>query len=61
MSDDETHQGCTVCNIQISKQNFSIIKITFLFDSLKSSSSGGFPLSNLIHVTLGGVDTNHVF
>jgi hypothetical protein len=29
MSDDETHQGCIFSNIQTSKQNFSIIKITF--------------------------------
>jgi hypothetical protein len=29
MSDDETHQGWIFCNIQISKQNFSIIKMTF--------------------------------
>jgi hypothetical protein len=43
----ETHQGCIFCNIQISKQIFSIIKITFLFDSLKSSSLGGLPLLNL--------------
>jgi hypothetical protein len=40
MSDCETHQGCIFCNIQISKQNSSIIKMTFLFDSLESSSLG---------------------
>ena len=27
MSDDETHQSCVFCIIQISKQNFSIIKL----------------------------------
>jgi hypothetical protein len=55
VSDDETHHGCIVCNIQISKQNFSIIKISFLFDSLESSplwGGGGLPLSYLIHITL---------
>ena len=40
MSDNETHQGCIFCNIQISKQNFSIIKKTLLFDSLESSPLG---------------------
>jgi hypothetical protein len=31
MSDDETHQGCIFCNIQISKQKISIIKVSFFF------------------------------
>lgn len=36
-----------------------IIKTTFLFDSLEFSSSGreGLPLSNLIHITLDGINT----
>jgi hypothetical protein len=55
MSDEETHQGCIFCNIQISKQNVTTIKITFLFDSLESSSLGGLLLTNLIHITLKGV------
>jgi hypothetical protein len=40
MLDEETHQGFIFCNIQISKQNFSIIKINFLFDYLESSPLG---------------------
>lgn len=40
MTGDETHQGYIAYNIQISKQNFSIIKIIFLFDFLESSSQG---------------------
>lgn len=31
MSDVEIHQGCIFCNIQVSKQNFSIIKIYYWF------------------------------
>jgi hypothetical protein len=31
ISDDDTYQGCIFCNIQILKQNFNIIKITFFF------------------------------
>jgi hypothetical protein len=35
MYDDEIHQGRILSNKQISKQNFSIIKVTFLlFESL---------------------------
>jgi hypothetical protein len=37
MTDNETHQGWMFCNVQISKQNFNIIKIYFLFDSLEFS------------------------
>jgi hypothetical protein len=40
MSAYETHQDCIVYNIEISKQNVSIIKMTLLFDSLESSSQG---------------------
>jgi hypothetical protein len=57
MSDYEIHQGCIFSNIYISKQNFSIIKIPFLLDSLESSSSVGLPLSNLIPITLEGINT----
>jgi hypothetical protein len=57
MSDDETLKVCIFCNIQISKENLSIIKITFLFDSLESNSSRGSFLSYLIHITLEDVYT----
>jgi hypothetical protein len=40
MSDDGSHKSCIFYNTQISKQNFSIISITFLFYSLESSSLG---------------------